>query len=175
MCKQLWLRAAGVPWLRDRCHSSLGTQRSFLGRVQDRNVEQPSTSTANAPKPRPCCLREQPQRFSLSRRSFLAAPLWFSQLPLSCAISAPQPALGEAVPREERSSSGGSRRAVTLSPHSPGVAEAVLDPSCPNAPSHPDVLFPGNEDLRGHLLRSVPPAAHTLVNQSESLDTVSHL
>lgn len=54
-------------------------------------------------------------------------------------------------------------------------AEAVLDPSCPNAPSHPDVLFPGNEDLRGHLLRSVLPAAHTLVNQSESLDTVSHL
>lgn len=40
---------------------------------------------------------------------------------------------------------------------------------------HLDVEFPGNEDLKGRLLRSVPPSAHSSVNQSKCVDTVSHL
>lgn len=40
---------------------------------------------------------------------------------------------------------------------------------------HLDVEFPRNEDLKGRLLRSVPPSAHSSVNQSECVDTVSHL
>ena len=38
---------------------------------------------------------------------------------------------------------------------------------------HFDVEFPGNEDLEGHLLRSVPPSAHSSVNQSKCVDRFS--
>lgn len=40
---------------------------------------------------------------------------------------------------------------------------------------HLDVEFPGNEDLKGRLLRSVLPSAHSSVNQSKCVDTISHL
>lgn len=40
---------------------------------------------------------------------------------------------------------------------------------------HLDVEFPGNEDPKGRLLQSVPPSAHSSVNQSKCVDTISHL
>lgn len=40
---------------------------------------------------------------------------------------------------------------------------------------HLHVEFPGDKDPKGHFLRSVPPSAHSSVNQSEGIDTVSHL